>query len=490
MVNSSENTSNNSSDNTSFTQGVSVSYNLEESLSGYSKGITMISDLHSNWDGLEEALSHAASLGNDILIPGDLIGYDLDVIGAKLGYKTQTMLYDDYLDENFKSGNISQNTMVTYTVAKNNEMFGGIEKYIAYIAEQVPQEDLAGVRSELEAILENTNSTEFQEEFQMLNKNFENDKLEELQVSAMYLQCLQTVIWNESTKKAMQIKDEVDLKYGTNTNIFWLDGNHEPVGIANLFKEYTIDASSIIDLGEVSGYSVSFGGDKINESEDITMGGFSNVYRGIEKHNMEIYSNEQMTELFKHMCPDNMDQALFVEKNLSKDELKGLESKIKSSFEYGRITLNGEEIENNHLDISVFHGSPFSPIAAPTGGKNDLGSVLEGTVREGMEDIHSAVAQELVNISTLSVHGHLHHEMFGDNHLGKNFVRAAGQIYDVYKIDGELIVDKVKTNFTYNSHKTIDFDLDELKAKTDALMVQYGIFPAEAANDDTFSLAA
>ena len=282
MVNSSENTSNNSSDNTSFTQGVSVSYNLEESLSGYSKGITMISDLHSNWDGLEEALSHAASLGNDILIPGDLIGYDLDVIGAKLGYKTQTMLYDDYLDENFKSGNISQNTMVTYTVAKNNEMFGGIEKYIAYIAEQVPQEDLAGVRSELEAILENTNSTEFQEEFQMLNKNFENDKLEELQVSAMYLQCLQTVIWNESTKKAMQIKDEVDLKYGTNTNIFWLDGNHEPVGIANLFKEYTIDASSIIDLGEVSGYSVSFGGDKINESEDITMGGFSNVYRGIE----------------------------------------------------------------------------------------------------------------------------------------------------------------------------------------------------------------
>ncbi len=438
----------------------------------YSRGITMISDLHSQWDGLEEVLRHAAANDNDVLMPGDAIGYYFEEIARKRGYKTQSMIADEFLVEKVNKGDISEENYLTYMVMQNLKLVGSVDDYVAMISQQIPFDQIDQAKQELEQIIQYSSTNEFKNAVVGLQSQFVKEKGEEVRTNKDNLKNLQFGVWMANARKFAEVKNKVEGELNKVITTYWLDGNHDPRGYAQLIQRFSDSPESFIDLGSEVGYTTSKGGANDNESEDITMAGFSNVYsRWLEKHIYEVFDEPEVNHYFSHMIEEFHDPALFISKNPTKQELKNLEEIIRKDHEFNRMTNNGEDLDKI-LDLFVSHNSPFAPIVGvaandnqpKAANDNEIGSAVKGNIREGFEDHRNAVGDYMLQFAKASVHGHHHGGMFGQDHLGKNFVRPVGSIFDVYKIDGKLIFQKVPTKFTYDTRAPInieDYILDE-----------------------------
>lgn len=410
----------------------------------YTGGITFISDLHDNMGGLEETLRHAASKDNAVAILGDMMGYGTAEIAYELGVELPSIKHDKYLSEHMQPQDFQ-----VYQVAKIIEQFGSRENAVDYFSQVNQGVNREQIEQEVDGIINYINNDEFISHIQELNQHFYQSQGEDYHRDVVATRTLERALKEIQLQKFGEAYHKVAEETGKKVAVYWLDGNHEEKGDAQGFRKYLGDDVTFVNLGEVEGfYTHKSANNSQYSSEDITIAGTPNIFQGIAKHKPEIYTPMELKERIPHMNDESLHNGLFGKGNISKDEIKSLEDTLFSQDrEIQRIFNNGEETRD--LDVFVTHG----PWRVPMIDEN----------RRGREDIFAISAAYLADKAKVSAQGHIHKAMAGHDDEGNFFVRPAGKMYDMYKVDGEMKVVDIPTEFNYESHKVVDFDKELLQ---------------------------
>lgn len=410
----------------------------------YTGGITVISDLHGQVGGLEETLRHAAQNDNAVAILGDIIGDGMQEYASQFGYQFPSQIQDEFLQTHMQPEEYQ-----IYKTAQLLEQFGSKENAVEYFTSINGNEHRGQIEEEIDQLSEIVSSEEFKRYRSDLNEEFYKQKSQEVAQNIVGLRSLEQALKQVQFQQFSDVYSKVADETGKTPQIYWLNGNYEDKQDSQQFQNYLPDEAQVINIEDVRGYLTHKSStSKENASEDITVAGTPNIFQGIQSYKLELYSSEELQNQMPHMTDPTIHNDLVYQGDISRENIQSLEQRIlNEDKEAQRITNNGEE--NRDLDVFLTHG----PIRTP----------IIDEQKKGREDPFALMAAYFSDNATVTAHGHIHNPMAGEDTAGNFFVRPAGQIYDMYKINGEMKVVEVPTQFKYDPEEPPQVDFNELK---------------------------
>lgn len=406
-------------------------------------GMIVNSDLHGRSDILENGLKYAGDNNLLYAFNGDFVNdYAFSELVDKLGYKSPMRMQMEYLSENLGDGDLE-----TLALMQNISQYG-----IEGILSSIPESQRDKVKKDLEKKLEYGSSEFFQKKLEKTFNKFVDEKGTELQEHSLKLRALYDVFMDEEAKS---FADSLN-KY-SGVKVAFNKGNHENVYFVEMVRQYLDNPNQIIDLGTQEGYYTL----KTNNG-DINIAGISNTTMQIMPYVNEIFSPEEVNMLYSHIALDENRYKSLMVGNGSKDELDKLKDYYIREYDFNRIKKGAD---GKSLDVLLSHGQIGTPY-------------MNG--RKGQDRPYLASAAALSLEAKLTVEGHIHGKYDGQNSLGKDMVRAAGEEGAIIRKDknGNIIKDWVKLGSEYNGghHTPIPYDLDYLEMRVEDMLKQYEMF--------------
>ena len=403
-----------------------------------SEGIVITSDLHGNYDILENFLDYSQKNNYALAINGDVVDdYGFVETANSIGYKTYSQLELEYVS------NLGdrEKQLYQFYLLRNQIDSQGIEN----ILQSVDQQNVEGAKKELEMIVEETSKEEFKNYILDIKKNFQEEKSEEIKENILGLRALYQVVMDEHAKElASRLNNYSDVK------VLFNHGNHENSYFATMVKGYLKNPGQLVDLNESEGYQRIVN----SQGEEIKLAGTTNCLQTMPYLN-EIFSPEDISNLYYHMNLDSLsNNDLISMGEISEEDLENLS--YKQDREYQRIK-QGEE---SSLDILLTHGQ----IGTPYLSKDRKGS--------NVPYLTSAAALGLE--SKLIVEGHIHNKYEGENDLGVYTLRPVGNEASViYKDkDGQINNEwlQVSDNYDVNLQGNLPYSKEYLTKRVNEFL--------------------
>lgn len=426
--------------------------NYDQNRTISANGFIVASDLHGNYNSLEQVYSIAKDRNLGVVINGDIVNdYHFKEFANNLGFKSQQDMFLEYAQNN-----LTQEDLHTLLFSQQYSQVQSLEPFL----NQVPDFQKSQVKEQLEGILSYSQSNEFKEKFEQTAYNFKEEKEDEVIQNQIHLNVLYHVFMEEEAKR---LAGEIN-KYDVST-LFNL-GNHEHSLFAKQVRGYLDDPSKLIDVTNHKGHV------RIEQEngQEINLAGMTNCAQIMPYLQEVVFSEQEYQLLTHHMNIDDIKSQTLLKGSVSYDELSSLEGLIKQDSDYKRIVQEKEK----PLDVFLTHGQ--------------IGEVKMNSGK-GMDVPYLATAAYFSDLADLTIEGHIHSKYDGKNSFGNNMIRAAGEDAAIIRKDDEGGLQKewvrVDDSFNGNHDNEIPYSPDEMYQKVKekiALLQQQG--DTIAANDD------
>lgn len=391
-----------------------------------SNGLVIGSDFHGG-NGLENLLNIAQEKGLTAAINGDVVNdYTFGQVANNMGYKFASQIQFEYMQEN-----LDEQDMQTYFFLENLQKTGGdLSPFLANVPESHHEEFKKGI----EEIINYSKTEEFQEKITNVAKDFEREKLEEVQENSMKSRILYEVFMDAEAQKTASVMNQY-----SDVQVLFNKGNHEDTYFVEKVRQYLTNKEQIVDLTEYEGlYTI-----KQDNGQEMSVAGMTNTTHGLA-YLEEFMHPEEMNALYSHMSIDKIKHKSIMRGNQSKEDIKNLEEIIKQDSDYNRIFKDGEKT----LDVFLSHGQVGMP-------------------DKGYEVPYQGVAAYLSDKADLTIEGHIHSFKKGKNSFGDDMIRSAGQYGAIVKKDenGNLVTEKIEIDPEYSGghNNEISYDLEMMK---------------------------
>jgi len=391
-----------------------------------SNGLVIGSDFHGG-EGLENLLNIAQEKGLTAVINGDVVNdYNFGQVANNVGYKFASQIQHEYLSEH-----LDEQDMQTYFFLEQLQKTGGdISPFLANVPESHHEEFKKGI----EEIINYSKTEEFQEKITDVAKDFEREKLEEVQENSTKSRILYEVFMDAEARKTASVMNQY-----SETQVLFNKGNHEDTYFVEKVRQYLTNKEQIVDLTEYEGlYQI-----KQENGQEMSVAAMTNSVQNMP-YLQEVMHPEEMNAMYSHMSLDEIKHKSMMSGNQSKEDIKNLEELIKQDVDYNRVFKDGEE----SLDIFLSHGQIGMP-------------------DKGYEVPYQGVAAYLSDKADLTIEGHIHSYLEEKNSFGDNMIRSAGQYGTIIKKDenGEIVTEKIEIDPEYSGghNNEIPYDLEMMK---------------------------